>query len=60
MACRMIADRWGEVRLAEFYRAVGGHERRAGAVEGAMKDVLGTSLEDFTAQWGEYLRAQLG
>ncbi|MFD5847666.1 hypothetical protein [Streptomyces chartreusis] len=60
MACRMIADRWGEVRLAEFYRAVGGHERRAGAVEGAMKDVLGTSLEDFTAQWGDYLRAQLG
>lgn len=60
MACRMIADRWGEVRLAEFYRAVGGHERRDGAVEGALKEVLGTTLEDFTAQWGEYLRAQLG
>lgn len=60
MACRMIADRWGEVRLVEFYRAVGAHERRAGAVEGALKDVLGTSLEDFTAQWRQYLRTQLG
>lgn len=60
MACRMIAERWGEVRLVEFYRAVGAHERRAGAVEDALKDVLGTSLEDFTARWQEYLRAQLG
>ncbi|MGC9542920.1 hypothetical protein [Streptomyces sp. UG1] len=60
MACRLIADRWGEVRLADFYRAVGAHKERAGAVEGALKDVLGTSLEEFTAQWREYLRAQLG
>ncbi|MGI5374793.1 hypothetical protein ACQEV2_11200 [Streptomyces sp. CA-251387] len=59
MACRMIAERWGEVRLVEFYRAVGAHERRAGAVEGALKDVLGTSTADFTAQWRDYLRAQL-
>ncbi|KUL39206.1 hypothetical protein [Streptomyces regalis] len=60
MACRMIADRWGEVRLGEFYRAVGAHEQRKGAVEGALKDVLGTSLAEFTAQWRAYLRAQLG
>lgn len=60
MACRLIADRWGEVRLVEFYRAVGAHERRAGAVEDALKDVLGTSLEEFTERWREYLRAQLG
>ncbi len=60
MACRMIADRWGEVRLGEFYRAVGAHKQRAGAVEGALKDVLGTSLEEFTAQWREYVRTQLG
>ncbi|MFE6618371.1 hypothetical protein ACFZBP_27795 [Streptomyces sp. NPDC008086] len=60
MACRMIADRWGEVRLAEFYRAVGAHDGRGGAVEEALKTVLGTSLEDFRAEWREYLRAQLG
>ncbi|MFF4831268.1 hypothetical protein [Streptomyces sp. NPDC001315] len=60
LACRMIADRWGEVRLGEFYRAVGTHKQRAGAVEGAMKDVLGTTPEQFTEQWRDYLRAQFG
>ncbi|WP_409472585.1 hypothetical protein [Streptomyces sp. HC307] len=60
MACRMIADRWGEARLGEFYRAVGAHEKRAGAVEGALKDVLGTTPEEFTAQWRQYLRDQFG
>jgi hypothetical protein len=60
LACRLIADRWGEVRLDEFYRAVGAHGKRPGAVEGALKDVLGTDLAAFTAQWREYVRAQLG
>ncbi|MET7850402.1 hypothetical protein ABZT48_19705 [Streptomyces avermitilis] len=60
MACRMIADRWGEVRLDDFYRAVGDHRTRAGAVEGALKDVLGTTPERFTARWRAYLKAQLG
>ncbi|BBC37167.1 hypothetical protein SGFS_084610 [Streptomyces graminofaciens] len=60
LACRMIADRWGEVRLNEFYRAVGEHGRRAGAVEGALKEVLGTTLDEFTARWREYVRGQLG
>ncbi|MFD7709092.1 hypothetical protein [Streptomyces sp. NPDC059786] len=60
MACRMIADRWGEVRLNDFYRAVGAHGQRTGAVETALKDVLGTTLEEFTRQWREYLRTQLG
>jgi hypothetical protein len=60
MACRMITDHWGEARLGEFYRSVGTHPRRAGAVEGALKDVLGMSLEEFTDRWRAYLRAQLG
>ncbi|AVH59193.1 MULTISPECIES: hypothetical protein [Streptomyces] len=60
LACRMIADRWGEVRLNDFYRAVGDHEKRAGAVEDALRDVLHTTPEEFTAQWRDYLRAQLG
>lgn len=59
LACRLIADRWGEVRLDEFYRAVAAHGKRPGAVEGALKDVLGTDLAAFTAQWREYVRAQL-
>jgi hypothetical protein len=60
LACRMIADRWGEARLDEFYRTVGAHDRRAGAVEGALKAVLGTTVEDFTAEWRTYVRARLG
>ncbi|MEU5298481.1 hypothetical protein AB0H74_46000 [Streptomyces umbrinus] len=60
LACRMIAERWGEVRLGEFYRAVGDHEKRAGAVEAGMREVLGTSLEEFTEQWRAYVRDRLG
>lgn len=60
LACRLIADRWGEVRLGEFYRAVGAHGTRAGAVEGAMAEVLGTTPGEFTGLWRDYLRAQLG
>lgn len=59
MACRMIADRWGEVRLDHFYRAVGDHPERAGAVEGALRRVLGTTPEEFTRQWRAYLKAHL-
>ncbi|MEV7792533.1 hypothetical protein AB0O68_11180 [Streptomyces sp. NPDC087512] len=60
LACRMIADQWGEDRLDAFYRAVGAHDERAGAVEDAMRDVLGTTPEAFTARWQAYLRAELG
>jgi ketosteroid isomerase-like protein len=59
LACRMIAGRWGEVKLDAFYRAVGEHEKRPGAVEGALRSVLGTTLPQFTADWQAYLRAQL-
>ncbi len=60
LACRLIAERWGEVRLGEFYRAVGEREKRAGAVEAGMREVLGTSLEGFTEQWRAYVRDRLG
>ncbi|MET7489104.1 hypothetical protein [Streptomyces sp. NPDC005538] len=59
LACRMIEDRWGTAQLGRFYRAVGTHKQRAGAVEDAMKNVLGISLDDFTAQWRDYLKTQL-
>ena len=60
LACRMIAGEWGEAKLGEFYRAVGDHRTRAGSVEGALKKVLGTTSEEFTDSWREYLRDQLG
>ncbi|MGW0612245.1 hypothetical protein [Streptomyces sp. NPDC002788] len=59
-ACLLIADRWGEPALREFYRAVGEHGKRAGAVEQAMRDVLGTTPEAFTDEWRDRLRAELG
>ncbi|MEW1779894.1 hypothetical protein [Streptomyces sp. NPDC086777] len=60
LACRMIAAHWGEDKLGAFYRAVGAHRARAGAVEDALKTRLGTTLAAFTARWREYVRAQLG
>ncbi|MCX5047595.1 MULTISPECIES: hypothetical protein [unclassified Streptomyces] len=60
MACRMIAGQWGQERLGRFYRAVGDHQQRSGSVENALKKVLGTTPEKFTAQWRDYLQAQLG
>ncbi|MEV0324076.1 hypothetical protein ACIBKX_02145 [Streptomyces sp. NPDC050658] len=60
LACRMIADQWGEERLTAFYEAVGEHKKRPGAVEDAMKEVLDTTPEEFTARWRTYLREQLG
>ncbi|MFD5950783.1 hypothetical protein ACFWAZ_18510 [Streptomyces collinus] len=59
-ACRLIADHWGETRLRDFYGAVGEHRERPGAVEDAMRKVLGTTPEAFTEQWRAYLREQLG
>lgn len=60
LACRMIADRWGEAKLNAFYAAVGGRGERAGAVEGALQRVLGMDERDFVTQWRAYVRAELG
>lgn len=59
LACELIAARWGEKKLTSFYRAVGAGKHRAAAVEKAMADVLGTTREDFTVRWREYLRERL-
>ncbi|MDX3310367.1 hypothetical protein ACWGH3_13400 [Streptomyces sp. NPDC054884] len=60
LACRMVAERWGEVLLDAFYRAVGEHGQRPGAVEGALRSALGVTLAEFTADWQSYLKSQLG
>lgn len=59
LACRMIAERYGEHALVEFYRAVGAHPRRAGAVAGALRDVLGLTEAAFTREWRDYVRTEL-
>ncbi|MGW3463397.1 hypothetical protein ACWDE9_29090 [Streptomyces olivaceoviridis] len=60
LACRMIAERWGADRLAAFYRAVGAHGKRAGAVRQALEKVLGTTPGEFTTRWRDYLTTRLG
>ncbi|MFF9686226.1 hypothetical protein [Streptomyces sp. NPDC014623] len=60
LACELIAREWGEEELIAFYKAVGSRFERDGAVEQAMHTVLGTTPQDFTARWREYLRARLG
>lgn len=60
LACELIAEHGGEKRLTDFYRAVGAHSGRAGAVENALHDVLSTTPDDFTARWRGYLRQRLG
>ncbi|MBT2386872.1 hypothetical protein J7E86_25545 [Streptomyces sp. ISL-11] len=59
LACRMIADRWGEEKLVAFYRAVGDHDRRPGAVASALRSVLGVSQAGFTEQWRAYTASEL-
>ncbi|MGW4564928.1 hypothetical protein ACWEN3_21770 [Streptomyces sp. NPDC004561] len=59
LACRMIADHWGTARLDAFYQAVGAHGKRAGAVEEALKKVLGTTPRAFDERWRDYVGTQL-
>lgn len=59
LACELVAERWGEAKLAAFYRAVGAHPQRDGALEKALKDVLGTTPEEFTASWRTYVGERL-
>ncbi|MET8979737.1 hypothetical protein ABZX85_29460 [Streptomyces sp. NPDC004539] len=59
LACRLIAERWGEDRLNAFYKAVGTHGKRSGAVESALTTVLGVTLPQFTEDWRTYVKEQL-
>ncbi|MCT9088089.1 hypothetical protein N4G70_04340 [Streptomyces sp. ASQP_92] len=59
LACRMIAENWGEAALARFYTEVGDQPHREGALEKAMSDQLGLSPREFTTRWREYVRSRL-
>ncbi|MFI1381259.1 hypothetical protein [Embleya sp. NPDC020886] len=67
LACKLIAERWGQVKLVELYRTVGA-ERPPGvnapdpasALASAMVSVLGTNPDAFTKTWLDYLRTQAG
>jgi hypothetical protein len=61
MACRLIADRYGQRALVRFYRVVGRSTSDADAAIGAAAaQVLHRSTSSFVSAWRAYLRAQLG
>jgi hypothetical protein len=56
LACRLIAEQYGEQKLIELYRAVD----RQSATAGPFRSVLGTDEAAFTRQWRDYLRRLAG
>jgi hypothetical protein len=56
LACRLIADRWGDAKLLALYRAAGD----GATADAAMRRTLGIGLEDFTARWRAYAERELG
>jgi hypothetical protein len=64
LACELIADRYGQARLIELYRAAAGAVAVTGvtatqspdaATEAAFRNVLGVSESAFTTSWLGYL-----
>jgi hypothetical protein len=47
LACRFMAERFGQQRLVAFYRAVEG----GSSVERAFREVLGTTQTEFVSAW---------
>lgn len=52
LACRLLAETYGEDALIDFYRAA----EREGETGAAFRSVLDTTEADFTRQWRAYLR----
>lgn len=59
LACRMIAERYGQDALVELYRAVGERGRGRGGVDRVMREVLGVGVEGFTRQWRAEIAREL-
>nr|WP_223766887.1 hypothetical protein [Streptomyces huiliensis] len=59
LACRMVAERWGERKLVAFYRAAGRGSgpagRGSGSWEKAARDVLGVGERELTEGWRGYV-----
>jgi hypothetical protein len=53
LACRMVADRYGEATLLRLYRAAGTRG------DAAFHQILGVRPAEFVAMWRDYLRKEL-
>jgi hypothetical protein len=61
LACRYVAERFGQRTLVRFYRAVGTSSLPSrAALATALRDVLHLRLAGFTARWRHYVEAELG
>ncbi|MFB4307904.1 hypothetical protein [Actinomadura sp. GTD37] len=54
LACRMVADRYGEATLVRLYRAAGRAPEAA-----ALRDALGLNRDRFTTLWRDYVKKEL-
>jgi hypothetical protein len=63
LACRMVAERYGEDRLVKLYRAAGAPQSGASdpayQQDYALRTVLGLNAAEFTTMWQDYLRKEL-
>lgn len=61
LACRLVAQRYGQQSLVALYRAVGALPPGSSAadVDAAVRRVLGVSTAELTAVWAADVRAQL-
>jgi hypothetical protein len=59
-ACRFVAARVGRAGLLRLYRMVGIAEDPAGAVDHALRTVLGMGSAEFVAAWRRSVRAEFG
>ncbi|NEA36672.1 hypothetical protein [Streptomyces sp. SID13031] len=59
LACRLISEREGQAKLVKFYRAVHASKSPTGLAD-AFRTVLGTTEQEFTADWQKYLKRLAG
>ncbi|WP_245654411.1 hypothetical protein [Streptomyces violens] len=60
LACRLIADTWGESRLTSFYRAMATAPEGASGLDRTLRKELDLSTAEFTAKWRTYVNQELG
>lgn len=60
LACRLIADTWGQDRLIAFYRAMATAPKGAAGLDRTLREELHLSTADFTAKWRAYVERVLG
>ncbi|GAB2584019.1 hypothetical protein [Kribbella endophytica] len=59
LACRLIAEREGQSKLVKFYRTVHASKSPTGLAD-AFRTVLGTTEQQFVADWQNYIKRLAG